>query len=454
MRPPIAELGMSGPREADFGRNGGAENHETQPLRGQLAVITGTSRGIGAEIAVSLASAGADIIGSHVDPAKEKKQDNTQLRVTEHGVSFNSALGDVSTEEGRQTILNQAIGDPSRPQSVDILVLNAAGGLESKKPETWAKEINIDAQHALVDMFLPYMAKDGKIIYLTSLWAHRYGDLVQLPAYGPVASTKNQFEQELRGRIPELSERGIDVGIIVGHVISGTSAHTLFTRGAAEEMVKLEAMAEGGKFPEASDMGRAVKDLILQRFNSGDTVYIGGQIAEQNTIPQSLDRQGVHNLLGMYGDEKLLIDTFEKTSTQTGRGTYTVREQDTEGHFTGEFEDIQLFRGVDQIEAGAQALGLTVLTNEADPRALGVFKGIRGPASFESPLRPGMTVEIFTEVSVRHRGGFIGNAELRVGDVIASRIQGIDVGLIPNAKMARSILAQGFAQYDKKPETQ
>ena len=194
-------------------------------------------------------------------------------------------------------MLKSAIGEEGN-QRIDYLILNAAGGLENNKPEDWPVQINVHSQDSLVSHFLPFMNPGGKIIYLTSLWAHGYGDMKQLPAYGPIASSKNRFEREFRDRIPELQEWGVDVGVVVGHVIKGTAAHTLFSRSAKEELAKLEGMTETGQFPEAADMGNAVRDMLVSGFESGHTVYVGGKNAERIQRPdRALTREEIRAIL-------------------------------------------------------------------------------------------------------------------------------------------------------------
>ena len=179
---------LAGPLLAPDGGGAGAtpiitEIRERQPLQGKIGLVTGTARGIGAEIAVALGEAGASPIGTHVDPGKEAKQNETGERVRQFGVPFETITADITNEEDRQAMLYKAVGNPRYPRKIDYLILNAAGGLEKNKPEDWAERINVDAQHALVDMFLPYMNERGTIIYMTSLWAHKYGEVNQLPAY-------------------------------------------------------------------------------------------------------------------------------------------------------------------------------------------------------------------------------------------------------------------------------
>ena len=257
---------------------------EIQPLRGKTAVITGTSRGIGAEIAKSLAMAGVNIVGNHVDPAagKVRRQERVNADIQFYGVQATSVLADITEPEGRLALLQAAImpEGATEPRNIDYLILNAAGGLEKDKPEGWAEKINIEAQLALVDLFTPYMNHGGKVIYITSLWAHRFGEVKQLPSYEPVARTKNAAEKLLREKIPEFNEKGVSLGILCGHVIKGTAAHMLFRRAFPKRLAQIEQTATGGVFPEASDMGRAALYMILSNFKSGFTKYVGGTEAE------------------------------------------------------------------------------------------------------------------------------------------------------------------------------
>jgi NAD(P)-dependent dehydrogenase (short-subunit alcohol dehydrogenase family)/3-hydroxymyristoyl/3-hydroxydecanoyl-(acyl carrier protein) dehydratase len=416
---------------------------ETQPLKGKTAVITGSSRGIGAEIAKSLAEAGVNIIGNHVDPAsgKVRRQERVNEEIKSYRVQATSVLADITEPEGRLALLDAAVmpEGTTQPRNIDYLILNAAGGLEEGKPEGWAEKINIEAQLALVDEFLPHMNHGGKIIYLTSLWAHRYGEMKQLPSYEPVARTKNAAERLLRERIPQLDERGVSLGILSGHVIKGTAAHTLFRRAYAERLAQIEQTAEGGVFPEAVDMGNAVRDMLLLGFESGYTKYVGGTEAESldpdEQKPKILNRGEVAKRLPMYGDNKLLVDEFD---VQEGIGRYTVREEDCDGHFANDYEEIKLFRGVDQVEAAAQTLGLAFLASEPDTKVVPVFRSTEGTKF--GFVFPGETMIMQATITSQTRNSVKGNCEIRIGDKIVSTINGIDLGLISSIEMAKRMI--------------
>ncbi len=245
----------------------------TELLRNKTAVITGSSRGIGREIAKSLALEGVEIIGNYVDPKKEWRAIEIELIVESLGSKMKSVRADITEPGDRDSLLHKILAD--HPKGIDYLILNAAGGLEKDAPPDYARKINVESQLALVDTFLPHMIHGGNIIYLTSLWAHKYGEIKQPDFYKPIAETKHEAEMALRRKIPELSENGIKLGILCGPVIRGTATYLLLKRALRQGRTNPTEDAEIGETLQARDMGDAVKDMILSGFESGQTIYIG-----------------------------------------------------------------------------------------------------------------------------------------------------------------------------------
>lgn len=96
-------------------------------LRGQKALVTGASSGIGRAIAVALGQAGADVIVNYVsgeDAAKE-----TAAEIQKHGVRAIAHRADVSSEEQVQDMYRRMFEEFG---TVDILVNNA--GLQKDAP--------------------------------------------------------------------------------------------------------------------------------------------------------------------------------------------------------------------------------------------------------------------------------------------------------------------------------
>ena len=116
---------------------------------------------------------------------------------------------------------------------LDVLVLNASGGLERERVAAdplYPQRINRDAQVALVEAARPIMPAGSTVVFVTSHWAHLYGRVEQLPAYEQVASTKYAGEQALRAQQDMLAAAGIRLLVVTGDLIEGTITPKLLER--------------------------------------------------------------------------------------------------------------------------------------------------------------------------------------------------------------------------------
>lgn len=400
-----------------------------RPLEGKVAVITGNRRGIGAAISVTLAEAGANIAGNYVDAGDSKLAQNKQTRSDQLGRTLDS-LGvlhsftpaDITVAADRRRLVIAALDldtiHPKGEKGIDFLILNAAGGLEQGKPDNWPDIINNQAQVGLVREALSFIREGGVVMYITSLWAHRFGEVKMLAGYGEVARSKNEGEKNLRAMMPQLDERNIRLLITCGVLVEGTSAFALFKKFNQEQMEALRKIL--GEFPNTEDMAASVRGLILSNWPSGTTFYVGGTEVEPLIQQEGrvLNRQEVSSKLPMYGDQKLLVDTF---NTATGEATYRVRWGNTvpvltyddanvllgngavktydvtegvcDGHFAGPFADVQLFRAVDQLKIAGYRRGMELMKNNPDLAQLPQIISIKG-ASFENMAFPGDTLTL------------------------------------------------------------
>ena len=141
------------------------------PLAGQLALVTGASRGIGAATAVALAAAGAHVVLTARTP---RGLEEVEERIFAAGGSATIAPLDLA-ENDAIARLASAIGE--RWRALDVMVLNAATlGSLSAVPAIDPKELartltlNVSAPAALIAAFDPLLraAPAGKVIGLTS----------------------------------------------------------------------------------------------------------------------------------------------------------------------------------------------------------------------------------------------------------------------------------------------
>ena len=206
---------------------------EPGSLSGRRALVTGSSRGVGADTVRYFAEAGADVVVNFRNKAPRAEKLAAQLR--ELGVRAlvqGADLTDAESLAGMMAEIQAEFG------GLDILVLNASGGMESGMAEDYALQLNRDAQLAVLDAALPLLGEGSRVVFVTSHQAHFINTTPTMPEYEPVARSKRAGEDALRARIPELAERGIEFVVVSGDMIEGTVTATLLNRlnpGAIEE---------------------------------------------------------------------------------------------------------------------------------------------------------------------------------------------------------------------------
>ena len=194
-------------------------------LSGKRALVTGSSRGVGADTAQYLAAAGARVVINFRN--KEKRALQLVSKIEETGGEAVSIGADLTDGESVQAMIDQV---ETEFGGLDILVLNASGGMESGMAENYALLLNRDAQVDVLTRALPLMAAGSRVVFVTSHQAHFIKTTETMPEYLPVALSKRAGEDALRDLIPSLTEKGIDFVVVSGDMIEGTITATLLER--------------------------------------------------------------------------------------------------------------------------------------------------------------------------------------------------------------------------------
>lgn len=230
-----------------------------RPLTGKVALITGSSRDIGAEIAMALAKEGVNIFGNYRD--KEKRATNVQTAISNINVPVKSKFvqADITNEQDRKklkdTLLNSFRG------KLDFLILNASGPTE---------EINVVANNALVDQFFPFMPRGSTIVFMQSVPGHfeqDYPDLVP-EFYQQIAKAKHAGEKSLISRAEEFKEKGINFIIICPPEVPDTSNMKRFTRidpQVSEKHAKFSKMLGIPEIVSKKQVGEKVAKLLRRK---------------------------------------------------------------------------------------------------------------------------------------------------------------------------------------------
>ena len=148
---------------------------ETHELEGLVALVTGSSRGIGRATALELARQGADVI-LHYHQAQEAAEEVASLIRSRYQRRTFIVQADLGTVEGCQHVVQQAL---EAFDHVDIFVANAGYSshvdFERLSPEEWNRSLAVNLSHAffIAQGLAPPMKerKFGRLIFISSLRA-------------------------------------------------------------------------------------------------------------------------------------------------------------------------------------------------------------------------------------------------------------------------------------------
>lgn len=242
-------------------------------LKGQYALVTGGSRGIGRAIALRLASAGASVAVNYVRQGKRANETSDAIR--SHGVKSLTIRANVAEEADVEQMFQQVEEGFGR---LDILVSNAASGVLRSAMELtprhwqWTMDINAGTLLPLVQRAVPMMPPSGgKIIAVSSLGATR-----AIPNYTAVGASKAALESLVRHLALELAPRGINVNAVSAGIVDTEALKHFPNR---DEMVQMTASrTPAGRLTEPEDVADAVLFLVspLARMIHGQTIVVDG----------------------------------------------------------------------------------------------------------------------------------------------------------------------------------
>lgn len=238
-------------------------------VQNKTIIITGSSRGVGADTAQILAAEGANIIVNY--RSKAPRANKVVAAIEETGGKATAVGGDVTNIDDVNTLIDTAIDTYG---SLDYLILNASGGMETNMGEDYAMRLNRDAQLAFARAAAEKMTEGGRIVFVTSHQAHFIHEVETMPEYKPVAESKKAGEEALLAEIPALAEKGISLVVVSADMIEGTVTATLLNRlrpGA------LEARREAaGKLYTVNEFAQEVAKMVTADVETGHIELVGG----------------------------------------------------------------------------------------------------------------------------------------------------------------------------------
>lgn len=206
------------------------ESNATNPLAGhdvagKRVLVTGSSRGVGADTARYFAEAGASVVINYRN--KAARAEKLVAEFAEYAGDSFAVGADLTDTDSVAAMLSEV---KARLGGLDILVLNASGGMEQNMGADYALRLNRDAQVGMLNAARELMGAGGRVVFVTSHQAHFIRTTPTMDAYVPVAESKRAGEDALREMIPSLTEQGIEFVVVSGDMIEGTITATLLNR--------------------------------------------------------------------------------------------------------------------------------------------------------------------------------------------------------------------------------
>jgi 3-oxoacyl-[acyl-carrier protein] reductase len=241
-----------------------------QHLKGQVALVTGASRGIGRAIALALAAEGANVAVNYA--SSSTAADRVVAEITAAGGNAIALPADVSQAEQVDSLIRSVM---DKWQRINILVNNAGitrdNLLLRMKPEDWQAVIDLN----LTGVFLCSRAvskimlkqRSGRIVNITSV-AGQMGN----PGQANYSAAKAGVIGFTKTVAKELASRGITVNAIAPGFIA-----TDMTSGLqSEEILKFIPLGRYGQPEEVAGMARFLAADPAAAYITGQVFNVDG----------------------------------------------------------------------------------------------------------------------------------------------------------------------------------
>ena len=214
-------------------------------LKDKVAIVTGSSRGIGRSIAMGLADEGCKLV---LCARGEEKLQETTNEIREKGVDVVSVTADVVKKEGAKQIVDSALRSF---EHIDVLVNNVGGSdwkpFVEHTDEDWQNiiDLNLFAAIRMSRLVVPGMEErgNGSIIMIASIWGRELG--------GP--SSYNTTKAALVGLSKNLAKELAPKGVRVNTVAPGS---ILFPGGGWDRRRKEDPEGMAAFVKQAMPLGR------------------------------------------------------------------------------------------------------------------------------------------------------------------------------------------------------
>lgn len=247
----------------------------------KIAIVTGGSRGLGRDMALSLAKKGHHVILTYRGQEDGARQTVKDIQsIGPHAVALKLDLKELGGLDLFVEQVKETLNKEFKTDRFDYLINNAGMGATvpfEKVTEALFDEftnVHFKGVYFLTQKLLPIMNDGGSIINIssgTTRWSN--------PGYSVYASMKGAVEVLTRYLAKELGVRGITANVVAPGPVE-TDFNSAFIRSNPEVKNRLSAMSPLGRVGAADDIGGVVAFLCTEeaRWINGQRIEVSGGI--------------------------------------------------------------------------------------------------------------------------------------------------------------------------------
>lgn len=247
--------------------------------KAKIALITGSSRGLGKNTALALAKKGVGVIVTY--RSSEAEANSVVSAIAEIGgqaVALQLDTSNTKTFDGFVAQVKHSLQDNWQTEQFNFLINNAGIGVYAPFAETTEEDfdrlmnIHVKGVFFLTQKLLPLIQDGGRIVNLSSGLAR-----FTLPGYAAYASMKGALEVLTRYLAKELGQRQIAVNVVAPGAIE-----TDFTGGAVRDNPEINSFIASqtalGRVGVPDDIGGAIAALLSEenRWVNGQRIEVSG----------------------------------------------------------------------------------------------------------------------------------------------------------------------------------
>ena len=245
----------------------------------KIALVTGASRGLGKNTALTLARKGVDVIVTYHN--SEEDAQNVVSAIAEIGaqaVALQLDTSNTKTFDSFVEQVKQSLQDKWQTENFDYLVNNAGVGVHASFADTTEDDfdrlmnIHVKGVFFLTQKLLPLINDGGRIVNISSGLAR-----FALPGYAAYASMKGAIEVLTRYMAKELGQRQIAVNVVAPGAIE-----TDFNGGAVRDNPEINNFIASqtalGRVGLPDDIGGAIASLLSEenRWVNAQRIEVSG----------------------------------------------------------------------------------------------------------------------------------------------------------------------------------